>query len=224
MLLRRYSVINSPVVYVKVYPGGFMTTCKKCGIEFEGTRCKPCNAKYMREWNANNAEKVRSIRIKKYKKYKDYIDEKNKEWAKNNREKSNAIKNAYKQRNREKYLAQQREYANKRYVEKREKLLSDRLCTERKDVDKKWREENRLRLNAEYLQKYHESDDLKRKHSARNKVSKALKNGSLIKATNCSRCGSGKRLQGHHKDYTKPLKVEWLCIPCHKKEHSKYGK
>ena len=201
-----------------------MKKCKKCELDFEGRFCKPCNAKYMREWNAKNPDKTREIRYKKYRKNKEAINKKNAEWAKNNVERSNAIKKAYKERNREKYLAQQREYANKRYVEKRDKLLSDRLTDERKAIDRKWREENRVRLNAEYLQKYHENDELKRKHSARNKVSIALKNGLLIKAANCSRCGSCNRLQGHHEDYSKPLIVEWLCIPCHKKEHSKYEK
>jgi hypothetical protein len=224
MLLRRYSVINSPVVYVKVYPGGFMTVCKKCGIEFDGIRCKPCNAKYMREWNANNPEKARAIRSKKYEKYKGHIDEKNNEWANKNREKSNEIKKAYKQRNREKYLAQQREYANKRYVENREKLLLGRLTPESKEAYKKWYEENRVRLNEEYLHRYHTSDEMKRKHSARNKVRRALISGRLVMAKECSRCGSLLKLQAHHEDYSKPLEVEWLCISCHKKEHSKHIK
>ena len=201
-----------------------MKKCKKCGLEFEGRDCKPCKAIYMREWNSKNPDKVIKSRKKKYLKNKEEINRKNSEWVNNNREKSNEIKKAYKDRNREKYLAQQREYANKRYVENREKLLSDRLTPESKEVYQKWYEENKVRLNAEYLQNYHTSDEMKRKHSARNKVRRALSSGVLVRPKECSRCGSLLRLQAHHEDYSKPLEVEWLCVPCHKKEHSKHAK
>jgi len=53
------------------------------------------------------------------------------------------------------------------------------------------------------------------------RVFKAVHSGKLVKATKCSRCGkSSVRLVGHHKDYDKPLCVEWLCRACHAAEHS----
>lgn len=39
--------------------------------------------------------------------------------------------------------------------------------------------------------------------------------GKIIKPSNCENCGEEKRLEAHHKDYEKPLEVEWLCKQCH---------
>ena len=57
---------------------------------------------------------------------------------------------------------------------------------------------------------------------AHKKVHKALRMGTLIKATDCERCGKTpepRHLHGHHADYSKPLNVEWICTTCHGKEH-----
>ena len=35
-------------------------------------------------------------------------------------------------------------------------------------------------------------------------------------ASNCLRCGSTENLERHHEDYSKPLEVQTLCMPCHK--------
>jgi hypothetical protein len=35
----------------------------------------------------------------------------------------------------------------------------------------------------------------------------------------CEHCGSTKRLNMHHPDYSKPLEVVTLCVPCHEKVH-----
>lgn len=201
-----------------------MKKCKKCGMNFEGINCKPCKAAYIKDWSSKNPDKIKEIKRRTYLKNKEKHKQRNEKWANENLERSNNIKKAWKKRNREKYLAQQREYARKRYVDNREKLLDERGTSEKKEVDRKWREENRQRLNAEYLKRYHESDDMKRKHSMRNKVCRALKMGKLIKASECSLCGVQEKLQAHHKDYSNALSVIWVCIPCHKKIHSKYFK
>lgn len=57
------------------------------------------------------------------------------------------------------------------------------------------------------------------KYAARNAVMNAIKAGKLVAAEACERCGSRGLLHGHHPDYKKMLDVEWLCVPCHTKEH-----
>lgn len=58
------------------------------------------------------------------------------------------------------------------------------------------------------------------------KVRDAIKDGVLIRPEICQRCGvspglasDGRpKIQAHHDDYDKPLKVEWICASCHRKE------
>lgn len=40
-----------------------------------------------------------------------------------------------------------------------------------------------------------------------------------IKQQPCGRCGS-EDSQMHHRNYNAPLLVEWLCVRCHRDEHS----
>lgn len=48
----------------------------------------------------------------------------------------------------------------------------------------------------------------------------AVDNGKIIKPSTCEQCGKvPNRLHGHHEDYTKPLKVIWLCPACHRSRH-----
>lgn len=51
------------------------------------------------------------------------------------------------------------------------------------------------------------------KVAAKNAVDVAVRQGKIVK-TPCGVCGK-KKVEGHHKDYSKPLEVEWLC----KKHH-----
>lgn len=57
----------------------------------------------------------------------------------------------------------------------------------------------------------------KRRSICHGAVAKAIKNGTLTRQP-CIRCGDKKSL-AHHEDYDFPLKVMWLCQPCHKKRH-----
>ncbi len=178
----------------------------------------------MREWNAKNPDKVKKSRVKKYLKTKKSENLRSKNWALKNRERSSEIKKAWKKRNREKYLAQQREYAVNRYVEQREALLEIRKTPEALKTFAEWREKNRERLNATYLESYHSNPDHQKKHKARGVLNKALKSGKILKPLNCSTCEKLGRIEGHHDDYEKPLEVIWLCTSCHGKLHSKYFK
>ena len=127
-----------------------MKICKKCNVEFEGIRCKPCYNLYMKEWNEKNPEKVKATKKKKYEKNKDHILAKTKEWAEQNKEKSNAIKKAYKDRNREKVLEESRIYSKKRYIENRDREIK-RKAEWRKNNPDKVKESQRLSNKKKYL-------------------------------------------------------------------------
>jgi len=43
--------------------------------------------------------------------------------------------------------------------------------------------------------------------------------GALVRPNECEECGRDVYLVKHHKDYSKPLEVAWMCIPCHSKWH-----
>jgi hypothetical protein len=47
----------------------------------------------------------------------------------------------------------------------------------------------------------------------------AVTSGKIIRPETCISCGAGGRIEGHHPDYSKPLEVIWVCVPCHKKIH-----
>lgn len=64
------------------------------------------------------------------------------------------------------------------------------------------------------------SEKHKEKNAARNILNEAVRGGKLHKPLSCSVCNmSGKKIEGHHKDYSKPLEVVWLCTLCHNQEH-----
>lgn len=54
----------------------------------------------------------------------------------------------------------------------------------------------------------------------------AVHKGAVVKPTHCQDCGLSlpkAQIHGHHPDYTKPLDVIWVCMPCHGKRHRKYA-
>ncbi|KKN54897.1 hypothetical protein LCGC14_0587900 [marine sediment metagenome] len=56
---------------------------------------------------------------------------------------------------------------------------------------------------------------------ARQKVSRAIRDGWMQRGVACASCGSSNSVtHGHHPDYSKWDEVEWLCAPCHKQRHS----
>lgn len=57
------------------------------------------------------------------------------------------------------------------------------------------------------------------KYRAHSLLSKAVRAGKIIKPLICEACPSGRFLEAHHGDYSKPLDVEWLCARCHRRLH-----
>lgn len=52
------------------------------------------------------------------------------------------------------------------------------------------------------------------RHKARMALSTAILYGHVVKQP-CLTCGETKDVEGHHKDYSKPLDVEWYCKSHH---------
>ena len=50
-------------------------------------------------------------------------------------------------------------------------------------------------------------------------IYQAEKRGELIRPLLCEGCDEEKPLIRHHRDYSKPLLITWLCYSCHGKEH-----
>lgn len=65
-----------------------------------------------------------------------------------------------------------------------------------------WRQKNKHKVRAHGLLAYH------------------LKKGNIVRPNHCERCDDECVPHGHHDDYSKPLDVKWLCVPCHKLEHA----
>ncbi len=80
---------------------------------------------------------------------------------------------------------------------------------------------SRPRINATYCE-IHRQAYLQRqrksawKQKARNAFLRALERGDIERQT-CEQCGE--KAEAHHKDYSKPLEVEWLCFAHHKEIH-----
>jgi len=65
------------------------------------------------------------------------------------------------------------------------------------------------------------------KRSARQKAWYSVSTGKLTRPKVCSGCGNREsskfKLNAHHRDYKKPLEIEWLCTKCHGILHRKYS-
>lgn len=69
-------------------------------------------------------------------------------------------------------------------------------------VTVKWRAENPLAYKAQTA------------------VGNAVRDGRLFKEP-CALCGTG-QVHAHHRDYSKPLEVVWLCAKCHHRLHAAF--
>ncbi len=58
------------------------------------------------------------------------------------------------------------------------------------------------------------------KNNARLSLNYSVRHGLIKKPKKCSVCKNALgRIEAHHKDYSKPLEVVWLCSVCHGKKH-----
>lgn len=157
--------------------------------------CKKCKSEIRKQKRKENPEKYREACRRS---------------TERNYETIRASQKKHKLENRDKILKRRREQRelrrdeiNKREYERR-KNDPDHLLKER-IRQKKWRDKNK--------------DVLTPKRKAHQLVMFAIKLGVLKKGVECFKCGSKKRIEGHHENYDKPLDVVWLCNACHQRHH-----
>jgi len=125
-------------------------------------------------------------------------------------------------KNKEIVKLKSREYYSKNkdkkeFIEKRRK--QGQIYREKsKEYDKyrikKWRLENKDKVNR-YMRNYRKkSNTIKMKINARNKSKKYIK---IPTGQICQDCMLNLATERHHDDYDKPLKVKFLCSECHGK-------
>lgn len=62
------------------------------------------------------------------------------------------------------------------------------------------------------------------KNKAYYSLKKAIKEGKLEPKQACESCNKvNVTIEAHHEDYSKPLQVKWLCVPCHSEWHNKFA-
>jgi len=133
------------------------------------------------------------------------------------------------------------QYQKNYYLENKEEILERNKVWKQKNSDKsreymkKFKEENRERLNKEKRKKYyslkpivdkiiddyHNHKDishypLEAKKEFARRISRKVK---INEKGTCKKCGKSAeqyRLEKHHEDYNKPLEVVFLCTPCHR--------
>lgn len=76
---------------------------------------------------------------------------------------------------------------------------------------------HRAALRREIFERFKEREPEKR--AAHVAVRNALRRGDLTKQP-CVFCGEAQGVEAHHHDYSKPLDVTWLCVPCHRRFHA----
>jgi len=62
------------------------------------------------------------------------------------------------------------------------------------------------------------SEEQRKKANARSYVNANLKKGRIEKKP-CEICGTTNNLEKHHKDYSKPMDIQWLCRQHHLAVH-----
>ncbi len=118
---------------------------------------------------------------------------------------------SYYRENKEWILMRQKEY----YLKNKQKVLNYQHTYYEKNRDKLLVKGKELRATPEYKKRQkiaHENYRRRNRYKIKSRsiFTYALKKGE-IKSQPCEICGSVKNIHGHHKDYTKPLEVNWLC-------------
>jgi hypothetical protein len=99
----------------------------------------------------------------------------------------------------------------RRWQKQNRELLSERARQEREENP-----DSALERNRRHRERHPAKD------RARNLLNTAVTRGKIEKPDCCEECGEiweSWEIHAHHKDYERPLDVEWLCIECHHRRH-----
>jgi hypothetical protein len=89
---------------------------------------------------------------------------------------------------------------------------------------KKYRDTNKKAWKYCYISHRKTVSKYPEKTKARARLNYAIIKGRIIKPLECSVCCEKNKVEAHHKDYSKPFEVIWLCRQCHANlEHKIYG-
>ncbi|SRR6266568_7598940 len=84
-----------------------------------------------------------------------------------------------------------------------------------------WYESNYGKILNRMLAKYHSDPELRQFVLSRARANRKLRASTRLYS--CIQCGVTEKLHAHHKDKNpmnnKLINLEWLCPPCHRKEH-----
>lgn len=159
-----------------------------------GSWCKECVKLNSRKWYAENKEKA-DLKRKKY--YQDHKEETIAKWK------------IHYEKNREEIRKRANEQNRNCSPERRSKQNA---------YAREWTRKNRDKVSAKSHQYFKKSPE---KFYARQAVVWALRFNLLQRPEKCSMCKCIGKIEAHHEDYSKPLEVQWICRPCHVKEHMK---
>lgn len=142
---------------------------------------------------------------------KEYHKIKSREYRLRNVDKCKQRKKDWSTKNKEKIDAYRKEH-------REEKRITDsKYRNSHKEEIKQYRIDNR-EWKRNYIKKYREKDITKTKDTCRWKTAYLVKKGIIIKNC-CEICGDIKS-ETHHKDYTNPFDIIWLCPKHHTALHN----
>lgn len=106
-----------------------------------------------------------------------------------------------------------KECVKKQRAEHRLENIDKIRAYDRERASQPQRKEKRKKITAK------RRNEVEGYQSCHNAVMRAIKKGTLQRANTCQICAKQGKTEAHHHDYTRTLKVVWLCPACHRAYH-----
>lgn len=172
-------------------------------------------------WYWRNREKARESARRRFHNNRKRYMAKQAEWRRVNRRKIVAYQKRYYEANIEAFRARSKKYYHEVVIKSPEARERHRLSFLRwyKSLAgqawfARWRKKNNIHQRV-FRKNWRERNA--RKVRANEAVARAIKSGKLVRLP-CA-CGN-KKTEAHHRDYSRPFDVKWMCRACHRKTHS----